>query len=153
MKKIASVLSGLALMATLTACGGGASEEDLLQELKDQGFSDSLADCVLGEVKSNAGSVQEYADLDADDQQTMAAEAGAECAQSASPEELSGAVDGLDAELDDPALRDSLITGMTSQGLTDEQANCILDAAIDAELTPSDFIDAEKIGPIAQTCQ
>ncbi len=153
MKKIASAFAGLALMATLTACGGGASEEDLLKELKDSGFSDSLANCVLDEVKSKAGSLDEYADMAQDDQQTMAAEAGAECAQDASPEDIAGAAEGVDADLSDPALRDSIITGMTSQGIPEDTANCILDAAIEQDLTPTDFIDPDKITPIAQGCQ
>lgn len=153
MKKIVSAFAGLALMTTLTACGGGASEEDLLKELKDQGFSESLANCVLDEVKSNAGSLDDYADMEQDAQQTMAAEAGAECAQDASPEDISGAVEGLDADLSDPALRDSIITGMTSQGIPEETATCILDAAIDAGLTPADFIDPAKITPVAESCQ
>lgn len=153
-KNIVSAFAGLALMVTLTACGGGggASEKDLLNDLKDQGFTDSLANCVMDEVKSKAGSLDEYADMKQDAQQTMAAEAGAECAKDASPEEIAGAAEGIDADLSDPQLRESIVTGMTSSGVPEKLANCILDAAIEQDLTPADFMDVEKITPITESC-
>lgn len=53
----------------------------------------------------------------------------------------------------DPTMRSSIITGMTSQGVTDEVANCIVDAAIAQDLELSDFVDESIIVPLAEACQ
>ena len=94
-------------------------------------------------------------DLPANEQQTTAAAAGSKCATDLSEEEagdLGETLDDQGLELSDPAMRDSFITGMKTQGVPEDVANCILDKMIDEELEIADATDPAIIGRIAQEC-
>ena len=100
MMKSAAALAGLVLILSSSACGSDApSEQDLMDELTSQGFSDSIATCVVDEIKGSSGSLDEFGSLEASEQQDLAARAGAECAQSADPEEIDDVLEGVDAYL------------------------------------------------------
>lgn len=153
MGKIAKIVTGMMMVAVLAACGGGYSEDDARKELKSAGFSGDLADCVLDQIKDEAGSIEKFGDLKSGEQQDMAAKAGAECAKSADPDDIKDIAEGSGLDLKDPAARESIITGMTSSGVPEEMANCILDKAIDEDFEAADFTDATKIQALAQACQ
>lgn len=160
MKTAAMAVIGLFLTATLTACGGGVSEadaeKDARAELKELGLPKSVTDCAIDGIKKEAGSLGEYMDLPAKKQQTIAAAAGSKCATDMSDEEIGDLGDTLDdkgLDFSDPAMRDSFITGMTTQGVPEDVANCILDKMIDEKLELSDAADATIIGRLAQACQ
>ncbi|GAA3515187.1 hypothetical protein GCM10022234_07680 [Aeromicrobium panaciterrae] len=157
MKTAAMAVIGLFLTATLTACGGGGDPEaDARAELKDLGLSKSMTDCALADIKKQAGSLEKYMDLSAKKQQTIAAAAGSKCATNMSEEEVGDLTDTLDdqgVDFSDPALRDSFVTGMTTQGVPKDVANCILDKMIDKKLKLSDATNPEIITKLAQECQ
>ena len=148
---------GLVLSVALTGCSGGDPETDARTELKELGFSKTLEDCAIAGIKKKAGSLEEFMDLDAAEQQTVASEAGAQCAANISEEDLGDLAAGLEDKgiaLDDPGIRESVITGMTSAGgVSEEMANCIYDKMIDQDLELADVTDPEIIGKIAQECQ
>ena len=159
MKTAAIALVGLVLSVTLTGCGGGGGdpETDARAELKDLGFSKKLEDCAIAGIKKEAGSLEEFMELDASEQQTVASKAGAKCAENISKEDLGDLTAGLEDEgvdLKDPSVRKSVITGMTSAGgVSEDVANCIYDKMVDEGLKLADITDPEIIGRIAQTCQ
>jgi len=158
MKTAALALVGLFLSVTLTACGGGGGdpEAEARAELKDLGLSQKMTDCAIAEIKKDAGSLDKYTKLDASEQQTMAAKAGSTCAATMSEDEIGDLTDTLDdqgVDLSDPALRDSFITGMTTQGVPEDVANCILDKMIDEDLKLADVTDATIITRLAEACQ
>lgn len=159
MKTAAMAVIGLFLTATLTACGGGVTEadaeKDARAELKGLGLSKSVTDCAIAGIKKEAGSLEKYMDLSAKKQQTIAAAAGSKCATDMSEEEVGDLTDNLDdkgVDFSDPAMRDSFITGMTTQGVPEDVANCILDKMIDQKLELSDVTNAEIMGKLAQEC-
>jgi len=153
MGKIAKIVTGMMMVVLLAACGGSYSEDDAREELKSAGFSGDLADCVLDEIKDKAGSIKAFGDLDSSEQQDMAAKAGAECAKSADPDEIKDIADGAGLDLEDPAARKSIIAGMTSTGVPEDMANCIIDAAVDQGLEVNELMDQDTIQSLAADCQ
>lgn len=160
MKTAAMTLAGLVLAATLTACGGGDSEADIEKDarsaIEKSGLPKSLTNCAIKEIKKDAGSLKEYTELDSSEQQTMAAKAGSTCSKDLSEEDIGDVADSLDeqdVDLSDPTIRKSIITGMTTQGVPTDVANCIVDKMIDEGLKASDMLDASVITRLAQTCQ
>jgi hypothetical protein len=159
MKTAALALVGLFLSVTLTACGGGSDgdpEADARAELKELGLSKKMTDCAIAEIKKDAGSLDKYTDLDPSEQQTMAAKAGSTCAANMSEDEMGDLTDTLDdqgVDLSDPALRDSFITGMTTQGVPEDVANCMLDKMIDEDLKLADITDPTIITRLAEACK
>jgi hypothetical protein len=158
MKTAALALVGLFLSVSLTACGGGGDdpEAEARAELKELGFSKKMTDCAIAEIKKDAGSLDKYKDLDASEQQTMAAKAGSTCASNMSEDELgdlAGNLDDQGVDLSDPAFRESFITGMTTQGVPEDVANCMLDKMIDEDLALTDVTNPEIITRLAEACQ
>ncbi len=156
MKTAATALAGLVLAFTMTACGGSDDPEaDVRKELKDVGLSESVTDCAIKEIKSDAGSLDKFKKLDASEQSTMAAKAGSTCSKDMSKDDLGELADTLedqDVDLNNPTFRKSYITGMTTQGVPEELANCIVDKAIDQKLKATDLIDAQTIQKLAAAC-
>lgn len=156
MKTAALALVGLFLSVTLTACGGGGDPEaDARDQLKDLGLSEKMTDCAIKEIKKESGSLEKYVKLDASEQQKIGAAAGSTCAKNMSEEEIGDLSDTLDdqgVDLSDPALRDSFITGMTTQGVPEDVANCMLDKMIDEGLGLADVTNTEIITRLAQEC-
>ncbi|MEV7395530.1 hypothetical protein [Aeromicrobium sp. NPDC092404] len=162
MKTVTAVLSGLVLALTLAACGGGDSgsggdaRSEVRKELQDLGLSKSLTNCAIKEIEKDAGSLEKFAELDASEQQTVAAEAGSKCASGASKDEVGDLAKGLekqDVDLSDPAFRKSFITGMTSQGVPEALATCIADKAGAEDLKASQLVDEATIQRLAKACQ
>ena len=160
MKKAAVVLVGLVLSVALSGCGGGVSEadaeKDARDELKALGLPKTLTDCAIKEIKKEAGSFAEFRELSASKQQTIAAEAGSECSKDLSEDEVGDLADTMedqDLDLSNPAFRKSYITGMTSQGVPEDLANCIVDKAIAQELTAKELVDPQKIQVLAGECR
>jgi len=147
------LMTGLTMIAALAACGGGDPEADAREQLSEMGFSDKLTDCVLDELKDKAGSIDKFTDLSASEQQSMATDAGAACASEADPDEIGDVVENSGLDLNDEAARKSIIQGMTSTGVPEEMANCIIDAAIDEGLEVNDLMDATKVQSLAADCQ
>ncbi len=140
----------------MTACGGGGDPEaDARKELKDLGLSKSLTDCAIKEIKSEAGSLEKFAKLDASKQSTLAAKAGSNCSKDMSEDDIGDLADTLedqDVDLSNPTFRKSYITGMTTQGVPEAVANCIVDKAIDQKLTVTDLIDPQTVQKLAAGC-
>ncbi len=159
MKTAAMAVIGLFLTATLTACGGGTTEadaeKDARAELKELGLSTSLTDCAIDGIKEKAGSLKEYTELSTSKQQTIAATAGADCAKDLTDEEvgdLGETLEGQRDQLKEPAARKAFITGMTSQGIPEDVANCIVDKIIEDEVPLTDMADPTVMGQLAQEC-
>jgi hypothetical protein len=147
---------GLVLSVTLTGCGGGDPEADARAELKKLGFSKTMEDCAIAGIKKEAGSLEKFMDLKASKQQTIAAEAGADCAENMSEDEFGDLAENLDeggVDFNDPTFRKSFITGMTGQGVPESVANCILDKMVDQDLAMTDVTDPEIMARLAQECQ
>lgn len=147
------LMTGMTMIAALAACGGGDPEADAREQLSDMGFSDKLADCVLDELKDKAGSIDKFTDLSASEQQSMATNAGAACAAEADPDDIGDIVENSGLDLSDETARKSVIQGMTSTGVPEEIANCIVDAAVDQGLEASDLMDATKMQSLVAGCQ
>ena len=158
MKTVAAALSGLVLALTLGACGGGGGdpESEVRSELKELGLSKSVSDCVVKQLEKKAGSLEKYADLEDSEQQDAAAKAGAKCASNMSKDEIGDLSKGLedqDIAISDPSFRKSFITGMTSQGLPEALATCILDKAVGEDLKTTDLVDQATVQRLAASCQ
>jgi hypothetical protein len=157
MKTAAMAFVGLLLSVTLTGCGGGDPEADARAELKELGFSKKLEDCAIAGIKKEAGSLEKFMDLDSSKQQSIAAQAGADCAENISEDEFGDLAENLDegggVDFNDPAFRKSFITGMTGQGVPESVANCILDKMVDQDLAMTDVADPEIMARLAQECQ
>lgn len=147
------LMTGLFMFAALSACGGGDAEADVRKQLKDFGFTDKLASCVMGEIKDKAGDFDSFAEKSTAEQQKIATQAGAECGKNADPEELQDVLENTDVSLEDPAVRKSFVEGMTSTGVPEELANCITDAAIDKKLEMSELTDQATIQELMTACQ
>jgi len=152
MGKITKTLTAVLMMAVLAACGGDP-EADARDQLKEFGFSDDLTNCVMDEIKKNAGDFDKFADLDATEQQEMAAQAGASCAQSTDPEDLTDLLENNDVDLSDENVRKGFVEGMTSTGVPEDTANCIADKAIADDLAVSELTDPATIQELAAACQ
>lgn len=139
------------MVAVLAACGGGYTESDLRDELADLNIGDTFADCAVDQIKEKAGSFEEFGDLSESEQKTMAAEAGAACVNEVDPENLGELAGELD--LEDPDARASIITGMTSTGVPEDVANCIIDEAVAKGYGADDLMDEAKITDLANACQ
>jgi hypothetical protein len=162
MKTVAAALSGLVLALTLAACGGGDAETGgdakaaARKEFTKLGFSKSMTDCALKEIEKSSGSLEKFVDLDASEQQTVAAKAGATCASDASKDETGDLAKGLekqDIDLSNPTFRKSYVEGMTSQGVPEALANCIADKAAAEDLKASKLVDQATIQRLAASCR
>ena len=158
MRTVALALIGVALSAMLAACGGGGGdpEGDARAEFKKLGFPQELTDCAIARIKKDAGSLEKYMDLDSATQQAIASSAGAKCSGEISQDEVGGLLENLEdrgVELGDPKFRASIINGMTTAGMSEDMATCIVDKMIDEDLGVSDVTDAAVVGRLAEQCQ
>jgi len=152
MGTFAKLMTGLMMVAALSACGGDP-EADARKQLKEFGFNDKLADCVMDEIKDRAGDFDKFADMKSDEQQKLAAQAGAECGKNAAPEDLEDVLENSDVSLENPEIRKGFVEGMTSTGAPEELANCIADEAIAKGLEMSELTDATKIQELMAACE
>lgn len=157
MRTPARIMIGLFAAATLTACGGGVTESELREEFESMGYPDRLANCVVDEIKKSSGGIDAFGDLEESEAHRAASEAGAACAQGASPEELTAIAKIMEKNgvtLKDSQVRQGVVAGMVKVGVAEDLANCVVDKAIDQNVTLVQLInDESKVQALAQACQ
>lgn len=115
--RLAAGLAGLALLAS--ACS--YTREDAVNDLVDEGLPQDTAECVMDEMEGAGYEASELTgDLSVDENAAME-DAMFTCA---SGDDLGSVLANQDPE----ELRASFIEGMTQSGLTEEQANCVVDS-------------------------
>ncbi len=133
------ILLSLALLAG--ACGSGASREDGVKQLVDQGMSQPAAECFFDELEAAGFNASDMAtDNPSDELRRAGEQAMANCA---SGDDLTALLQ--DSSLDDEAVRNRFVEGMVSGagGTIDRaQAECITDYIIDQGVTLADITQA-----------
>ncbi len=153
-------MAGLMMVAALAACSGGSdgdggkdggddSSAQVRQQLIDMGYTDDLADCLIDEI----GDTDAFMKSDPESQKDAATQAGIDCAGKVDKDSIADTLDETGLDLTDPTARESFITGMTSSGVPEDVANCIVDKAIEQDIEVSELLEPETIQPLAQACQ
>lgn len=144
-----AIFTTITMVAVLTACGG-YTEDDLREQVAAASFGDGVADCVVDGVIEAEGSAEKFGDLSESKQKAALATAGASCAAGGTPGDSGDLQDLLD--LRQQVVRQPIIDGMVQSGLTEEQAECVLDEAVDKGYTVSDLTDADKGEELRAAC-
>ncbi len=143
------LIAGLASSALLlSACS--YTREDAVNDLVDEGLPTETAECVMDEMEGAGFEASELTgDLSAEENTAME-NAMLTCATG---DDLGSVLANQDPE----ELRESFIAGMTQAGLTEDQANCVVDS-LEADglsiidLTQAGFDnDLDALGPELET--
>jgi len=114
----------IALVIIGAACSSSLSREDAIQDLVDEGFGQSSAECVMDDLETAGYSPNDLVGDDLSSEvRTAVADAVSNCVSAA---DVTNVFD--DADLDE--VRRQFIDSLVDGGLVDElQAECILDGA------------------------
>lgn len=110
------VVAGVAAVA-LVGCGG-VSWDDAKKELTSSGATEETADCVIAELQANGFEASDFTDDNFD--------ASAEAALSAATDTCLTASD-ITGMMTDAEIKEAVLEGFTSSGLTAGQAECVFD--------------------------
>ncbi|MDQ6526961.1 hypothetical protein RB608_25315 [Nocardioides sp. LHD-245] len=152
MGTVLKILVGLLLTGALTACGDDP-EADLRSQVNDLGLGDEIADCIITELRDEAGSLDALSELSLSEQRKAAARAGAACGKKTSPEELRAAMEKGDFDVFDDRARTALLEVMMSRGVPKKKARCVVDRAMEQGLKPTDLLDQPTMQEIVAFCQ
>jgi len=126
------ILTVGAVGAFVLAGCGKVSWDDAKKELVSSGATEATADCVIAELQAAGFEAEDFTDDNFD-------AAGEAALDDASETCLTG--EDVTGMLDDDAIRNALVQGFESGGLTTEQAECVFDELMAGGFDPATAIN------------